>query len=205
MKNSQTSPVSAPLPSLGLLALSVTLITYAVGQSGPIKPPPTSLGTVLLLGGILQIYSSLCARQAGQHSATTIALLPLGLFWLSLVGLEIFPALGFGELPNPAAMVAYLSMWGFYASLLFLNSFRQNHALQTLFGGLMICLLLLALGNLRQNPVFLISGGISGLVAGLAAGYTALAQLCNQGVGRTVLPLGQWQSSLEEEEEQFAP
>ncbi len=205
MKNSMPPAVSAPLPSLGLLALSVTLMTYSIGHIGPIKPPPTSMGTVLLLGGILQIYSSLSTRQTGQHCATTIGMLPLGLFWLSLVGLEIFPELGFGSIPGPSTMVAYLSMWGFYASLLFLNSFRQNHALQTLFGGLMICLLLLALGALRENPVFLISGGVAGLVAGLAAGYTGLAQLCNQGVGRTVLPLGQWQNGLDEEDEQYAP
>ncbi len=186
--------VTPPFPSLGLLALCVTLITYSVGHLGPLKPPPTSLGTVLLLGGILQIYAGLCSRRGGRQATTTVALLPLGLFWLSLIGLEIFPALGFGEPPSPAARVAYLSMWGFYASLLFLNSFQQHRLLQTLFGSLMICLLLLALGSLRENRVFLVSGGVAGLIAGLAAGYTALAQLCNQ-----------WQAALEDEEESFAP
>lgn len=196
--------VSAPTQSLGLLALSVTLLTFSFSQIGPIKPPPTSLGTVLLLGGLLQIYAGLASRQQ-DDSSLSVALLPLGLFWLSLVGMEVFPQLGFGDYPSHAALVAYLSMWGFYVSLLFLNSFRQNRALQCLFGSLMVCLLLSALGSLRDNPVFIISGGISGLVAGLAAGYTALAQLCNQGVGRTIMPLGQWQALPEDNEEQLVP
>jgi hypothetical protein len=132
--------------------------------------------------------------------------MPLGLFWLSLIGFEIFPELGFGRHPSPVAMVAYLSMWGFFAALLFLGSFRQNHALQLIYGALMICLLLLAMGNLKENPLLLLFGSLAGIICGLAAGCTALAQLYQQWFSRTQLPLDKWQSHLDEKtEETLAP
>ena len=179
------------LPSLGLLALALTLLTYALKQTG-LPVPPATLGTVLLLGGGLQLLAALLAR----HSSAGASLLPLGLFWLSLIGFEVFPHLGIGRQPQPAVMVAYLSMWGFFVALLFLGSFRQNRALQVVFGGLMICLLLLALGRMRGNPVLLTGAGLAGIISALAAAYTALAQLCNRGVGRVVLPLGLGRESL---------
>jgi len=81
-------------------------------------------------------------------------------------------------------------MWGFFAAILFLASFRQSRALQLVFGALMCCFLLLALGRLHGNQALLIGGGTAGIISALSAAYTALAQLCNQGAGRRVLPLG---------------
>jgi len=175
-----------PLPSLGLLALALTLLTYSLGQTGLVVPPVGSLAAVLLLGGGLQLLAGLQTRNCYAGAV----LLPLGLFWLSLIGFEVLPALGLGRQPHPVTMVAYLSMWGFFAAILFLASFRQSRVLQLVFGALMVCLLLLALGQFRDNPVFLVSGGICGICSALAAGYTALAQLCKHGFGRAIPPLG---------------
>lgn len=190
-------PSPSSLPCLGLLALALTLFTYALGQTGLVAPPPASLATVLLLGGGLQLLTGVQGRNP-QNAGT---MLPLGLFWLSLIGLDVFPQLGVGSHPQPAVMVAYLSMWSFFAALQFLASSRKSRALQWLFGTLMICLMLLALGNLRGNPVFLISGGFAGICSSLAAGYTALAQLCNQGAGRAILPLGNLANSPDSHQE----
>jgi len=196
-----TQSSSNSLPNLGLLALALTLMTFSLEQTEFIIPPATSLGTILLLGGGLQLMAGLQNRNSNSGAA----LLPLGLFWLSLIGFQVFPDLGFGRQPQPTVMVAYLSMWGFFVAILFLASFRQSRALQLVFGALMICLLLLALGQLRNNPVFLFSGGIAGMIGALAAGYTALAQLCNQGAGRVLFPLGYWRNSLEnDQDEQLA-
>lgn len=184
------------IPSLGLVALAFSAITYAFSQSGYMSTPATTLGTVLLLGGGLQIMAGIRSRQLGSLSATA-TMLPLGLFWLSLIAFEVFPALGYGKPPSAVTMVAYLSMWGLFAAILFLGSFQQSRALQLVFAALMFCLLFLAMGKLRNNPVFLVVGGVSGMVCGLAAGYTALAQLFNQWMGRSIFPIGQWQGTLE--------
>lgn len=193
------------IPSLGLLALALTIITYAFNRAGLIQPPVTSLGTVLLLGGGLQILAGVRTKPAGNATASA-TLLPLGLFWLSLIGFEIFPSLGFGKHPSPVAMVAYLSMWGFFAALLFLASFRQSRALQLVFSTLMICLMLLALGTLKENPVLMLCGSLSGIISGLAAGYTSMAQLYNRWTGRSILPLGNWQTAHDDKvDEPLAP
>lgn len=191
------APSANSLPSLGLLALALTLFTFALGQTGLIIPPASSLATVLLLGGGLQILAGL----QGRNPQAAGTMLPLGLFWLSLIGLKVFPELGVGQAPQPAVMVAYLSMWSFFITLLFLASSRQSRALQWVFGSLMICLMLLALGNLRGNPVFLISGGVVGVFGALAAGYAGLAQLFNHGAGRAVLPLGNLANPPENQQE----
>jgi len=183
---SNRAPTVNFLPGLGLLALALTLFTYSLGQTGLVHPPAGSLATVLLLGGGLQLLAGFQAR----NDYAGAVLLPIGLFWLSLIGFEVFPLLGFGRQPQPAVMVAYLSMWGFFAAVLFLGSFRQSRVLQLVFGALMCCLLLLALGRLHGNPALLIGGGVAGIISALSAGYTALAQLRNQGAGRRILPLG---------------
>ena len=193
------------IPSLGLLALAMTVSSYAFSQIKLLQMPVTSLGTVLLIGGGLQILAGLHSHADGNAAART-TLVSLGLFWLSLIGFEIFPELGFGRHPSPVAMVAYLSMWGFFAALLFLGSFQQNHALQLVYGALMICLLLLAMGTLKENPLLLLFGSLAGIICGLAAGCTALAQLYRQWFRRTRLPLGNWPSHLEDKsDESLAP
>lgn len=193
------------IPSLGLIALALTISTYAFSQTGLYTTPASTLGTVLLLGGGMQIMAGMRSRQYGSLSATA-TMLPLGMFWLSLIGFEVFPQLGFGQTPGAVTMVAYLSMWGLFAAILFLGSFQQSRALQLVFSALMFCLLFLAMGKLRNNPVFLVIGGISGVVCGLAAGYTGLAQLFNQWMGRSIFPIGQWQAQLDpESKEQFTP
>ena len=184
------------IPSLGLIALSLSISTYAFSQTGLYNTPAATLGTVLLLGGGLQIMAGVRSRQFGSLSATA-TMLPLGMFWLSLIGFEVFPRLGFGESPGAVTMVAYLSMWGLFAAILFLGSFQQSRALQLVFSALMFCLLFLAMGKLRNNAVFLVIGGVSGIVCGLAAGYTGLAQLLNQWMGRPIFPIGQWQEHLD--------
>jgi succinate-acetate transporter protein len=175
------------IPSLGLLALALTSITYALDHSGLVQVPTTSLGTVLLLGGGLQLLAGLHTGHSGSVKAST-TLLPLGLFWLSLIGFEVFPTLGFGKAPSTAALVAYLSMWGFFVALLFLGSFRQGRALQLVFATLMICLIFLALGCQKENQLLLLFGSLAGVISGLVAGYTGLVQLYSQWFGRASLP-----------------
>lgn len=201
MNNSPVSSPQSTLPSLGLFALALTLATYAITQMGLVKPPAISLATVLLLGGGLQLLIGMQQRQQPDSTATA-TLLPLGLFWLSLIAFDVFPNLGLGHHPRPVVMVAYLSMWGFFAALLFLASFRQSRALQLVFGTLMICLLLLALSRLRDNPTFHLYGGVAGLISALVAVYTGVAQLCNQNAGRAIFPLGSLPST---DEKQLAP
>ncbi len=186
------------LPNFGLLALASTLAIYVFSLIEPYRPPVFLTGAVFLFGGGIQLLSGIRSQQQGRvYAAAT--LLPLGIFWLSLISYEIFPELGLGRHPNSITMFSFLSLWGLFAALLFLGSFRQNLAAQTLYGTMMFSFLALAMDHLRDDQVFLLLGCITGIFASFVAVYMVVAQSCNHFVGREVLPLGHWYVAEEEE------
>lgn len=191
-----TRRFSCALPPLGLLALAPTIGLYTLVRADIIHISPSLLGLVLMLGGATQISAGLNARQRGNHNGSA-ALIPLGFFWISLLGFYVFPTLGLGHSPSPVAMTSYMTMWGLFAAILYLGSFRQSKVIQILFGSLMICMLSLGLAEIRGNSVFLYCAAISGSISGLTALYAGFAQVLNRRMQRTIMPLGGWQGNLD--------
>ena len=179
------------LPSLGLLSLAVTLAAYILNLSDYYQPPVCVTGTILLFGGGLQLFLGVWSHKQGRV-CSACALLPLGIFWLSLISYEVFPALGLGSHPNPVTMFSFLSLWGLFLAVLFLGSFRQSVAIQTLYGFMMFSFAALAMDHLRADNVFLLIGCSTGIIASLVALYIALAKNINQLFKRRLLPLGEW-------------
>ena len=88
-------------------------------------------------------------------------------------------------------MAAYLALWGIFTAVMFLGTFRLNRALQVVFGTLTILFFLLAIGDATAaSATFKHATGYEGIVCGLAAIYTGLAQVLNELAGKIVLPLG---------------
>jgi succinate-acetate transporter protein len=82
-------------------------------------------------------------------------------------------------------------MWGLFTAVMFVGTFRLNRALQFVFGSLTILFALLAVGDFTDaSPEFKHFTGYEGLVCGLSAIYTGLAQILNELYGKIVLPLG---------------
>ncbi len=198
MSTSLQSSQQNKLPNLGLLALAATLAIYVFSQIEPYRPPAIITGAVLLCGGCLQLLSGIRSQQQGRVYASA-TLLPLGIFWLSLISYEIFPELGLGRHPNPITMFSFLSLWGLFVAILFLGSFRQSLAAQALYGTMMFSFLALAMNHLRDDQVFLLLGGITGICASVIAVYMFLAQSYNHFAGREVFPLGHWYVAGDEE------
>lgn len=179
------------LPSLGLLALAITLAVYLLNLSGYMHPPVYIMGAVLLFGGVLQIVIGFWSHKQGRV-CSACALLPLGIFWLSLISYEFFPAIGLGTHPNQLTMFFYLSLWGLFLATLFLGSFRQSVAIQTLYGLMMFSFSALAMDHLRADNIFMIIGCCTGIAASVVALYIALAENLNHLFHRTLLPMGEW-------------
>ncbi len=179
------------LPTTGLLALAATLTIYILSLIEPCKPPVHITGIILLGGGCLQLLTGIRSQQQGQAYAAA-TLLPLGIFWLSLISYEISPQLGVGRHPDSITMFSFMSLWGLFVAILFLASFRQSVAIQTLYGAMMFFFLALAMDHLRDDRVFLYLGCSVGLFASLVAVYMVIAQGYNRIRGRVVLPLGEW-------------
>jgi hypothetical protein len=73
---------------------------------------------------------------------------------------------------------------------MFFGTLKTNRALQFVFMSLAILFFLLALGDAMESESIKRIAGIEGIICGLSAVYTALAQVLNEAHGRTVLPLG---------------
>jgi len=163
-------------PILGLLALATTLSVYIGLRGGVLQPSALVAGALLTGGGVIQLMTGIRSHQQGSHFAAA-TLFPLGIFWLSLISYDIFPALGIGRHPNNLTMFCYLSLWGFFMAVLFLGSFRQVLIIQVLYGSMMFSFMALAIDHLRSDQVFLFLGCLTGTFASLAAVSMAWA-LC---------------------------
>ena len=188
--------LSAGGPALGYLALGPTVGLFTLNHAGATAIAPEIMTLVLLIGGAMQIIAGLQARQSGELAGAA-AFIPLGLFWFSLIGLYQMPAMGIGHVSSPLNMLIYLTMWGLFVAIFYLGSFQQNRALQLVFSMLMISLLLMAVSEIRDNPVFDSAAAAAGVGSGLAALYTGLAKWVNHGLGRVLLPVGPVSSPLE--------
>lgn len=195
------APLSRPAAegsALGYLALAPSVFLFTLDHAGLLSVAPEILTWILLLGGALQLAAGLRARQAGQM-ATAAVFLPLGLFWFSMVGFCLLPAMGIGRAPTALQLLVYLTLWGLFAALLYLGSFRSSRVLQLVFCSLMISLLLMAVSAIRDNLVFDGAAAIAGAVCGLGSLYSGLAACLNRGCGRELLPLGRLTLALEDE------
>jgi hypothetical protein len=198
MSVSSSSVSSLELPGPPLVALALSLIIYLLSLLGPNRPPVLLTGIILVCGAAVQLMYALYSQQRGD-TRTAAILLPFGIFWLSLVSYDVFPELGLGRHPGAITMFSYLSLWGLFAAILFLGSFRKSLAVRILYGALMFSLLSLAMDHLRDDGVFLLFGCLSGFVSSLTAVYIATAQAVNQRLQRDIVPLGHWNGMIEED------
>ena len=177
-----------PAP-LGLLGFGMTTVLLNFHNAGLYGLGSMILAMGIFYGGFAQIIAGIMEWKKNNTFGTT-AFLSYGLFWHSLVALLILPKMGWGDAPSSSAMAAYLFMWGIFTTVMFVATFKLNRALQVVFGSLAILFFLLAIGDLSGNSIVKIIAGIEGIICGLSAVYTGLAQVLNEVFKKTILPLG---------------
>jgi len=179
-----------PAP-LGLLGFGMTTVLLNLHNAGCFELNSMILAMGLCYGGTAQVFAGIMEWKKGNTFATT-AFISYGFFWLSLVALVLLPKL----IPtvtstNETALAAYLAIWGLFTAVMFLGTFRLSRALQLVFGTLTVLFFLLAIGDFTgASAGFKHATGWEGVVCGLLAIYTGLAQVLNELAGKTVLPLG---------------
>ncbi len=177
-----------PAP-LGLMGFGMTTVLLNLHNAGVYELGTMILAMGIFYGGVAQVIAGIMEWKKKNTFATT-AFCSYGLFWLTLVGLVLMPKMGLGKAPETSAMVAYLLMWGVFTSIMFIGTLRLNRALQFIFGSLALLFFLLALGDGTGSSAIKHIAGYEGIICGLSAIYTALAQVLNEVYGRTVAPLG---------------
>jgi uncharacterized protein len=177
-----------PAP-LGLMAFGMTTVLLNIHNAGFYEMNTMILAMGIFYGGLAQVIAGIMEWKKNNTFGLT-AFLSFGLFWLTLVGLIVFPEwMGVGG-PDKVAMGWYLMAWGVFTGLMFIGTLRLNRALQTVFLGLTVLFVLLAIGDWTGNATITKIAGWEGIFVGLAAVYASIAQVWNELYGRVVLPIG---------------
>ena len=179
-----------PAP-LGLLGFGMTTVLLNLHNAGFYELNSMILGMGIFYGGIAQVIAGIMEWKKKNTFATT-AFISYGFFWLTFVALVVLPKIVTGIVPaKPEAMAAFLGLWGIFTAVMFVGTLKLSRALQFVFGSLTVLFFLLVAVKLGENPALEHFTGYEGILCGLSAIYTGLAQVLNELYGRTVLPLGQ--------------
>jgi succinate-acetate transporter protein len=183
-----TTANPAPLGLLGFGMTTVLLNIHNAGYSG--------LGSAILsmgvfFGGFAQIFAGWMEWKKG-NTFGTVAFTSYGLFWLTFVGLVVWPGVGSAgvEATSNGLLGWYLFLWGLFTLAMFVGTLRISRSLQVVFGTLLVLFWLLAAAKWSGSGVVGRIAGWEGIVCGLSAIYGASAQVLNEVYGKVVLPLG---------------
>ena len=182
-----------PAP-LGLMGFGMTTVLLNLHNAGAYGLDSMILAMGIAYGGLAQVIAGVMEYKKG-NTFGTVAFTSYGLFWLSLVILKVFPAMNLWETPSNYAMAAYFFMWGLFTFTMFFGTLKANRAIQFVFMSLAILFFLLTIkemmvawdltGIAEINTVL----GIEGVICGLSAVYTAMAEVLNEAHGKTILPI----------------
>jgi succinate-acetate transporter protein len=179
-----------PAP-LGLMGFGMTTVLLNLHNAGFYPLGSMILAVGLAYGGLAQVIAGIMEYKRG-NTFGTLAFSSYGLFWWSLVILLLLPRslLYYQiEMPTNDAMAAYFFMWGLFTFIMFFGTLKANRAVQFVFMSLAILFFLLTAKELTGNADLGIITGYEGIICGLSAVYTALAEVLNETHGKTVLPL----------------
>ena len=178
---------SNPAP-VGLMGFGMTTVLLNLHNAGLFSLGTMILGMGIFHGGLAQFIAGIMEWKKG-NTFGTLAFMSFGAFWLSLVALLVMPAMGWSNAPQTSAMVAYLSIWGIFTAVMFIGTIKLNRALQFIFASLALLFFLLAIADATGNATIKLIAGYEGIICGLSAIYTALAQVLNEVYGKTVAPI----------------
>jgi succinate-acetate transporter protein len=174
---------------LGLFGFGMTTVLLNIHNAGFFEMNSMILAMGIFYGGIAQVIAGVLESKKNNTFGMT-AFISYGFFWLTLVALILMPKWGWIPATSTDALATYLLLWGIFTGLLFIGTLRLNRALQFVFATLTILFFLLAIGDYTGNAAIKTFAGYEGIVCGLSAIYTGIANLLNEVYGKTVLPIG---------------
>ena len=181
--------VTANPGPLGLMAFGMTTVLLNLHNAGFYGLNSMIIGMGIFYGGIAQVIAGIMEWKKNSTFGMT-AFLSYGLFWLTLVGLIVFPEWMGVDGPDDVSMGWYLMAWGIFTGLMFIGTLRINRSLQVVFFTLTILFVLLAIGDWTGNAMITKIAGYEGIIVGLSAVYGSIAQVWNELYGKVMLPIG---------------
>jgi uncharacterized protein len=194
IRDIKVTDLSANPAPLGLMGFGMTTVLLNIHNAGFYGMNAMILSMGFFYGGLAQVIAGMMEWKKGNTFGTT-AFTSYGLFWLTLVGINLLPKIeiykGFATTPFP--MAAYMFMWGLFTLVMFIGTLKGAKALSIVFLALAILFFLLAvafnLGVEGAGAGILRIAGYEGIFTGLAAIYTGLGQVLNEAYGKKIIPL----------------
>ncbi len=194
IRDIKVTDLSANPAPLGLMGFGMTTVLLNIHNAGFYGMNAMILSMGFFYGGLAQVIAGMMEWKKGNTFGTT-AFTSYGLFWLTLVGINLLPKIeiykGFATTPFP--MAAYMFMWGLFTLVMFIGTLKGAKALSIVFLALAILFFLLAvafnLGVEGAGAGILKIAGYEGIFTGLAAIYTGLGQVLNEAYGKKIIPL----------------
>jgi len=160
------------LPVLGLFSYSFTVACYALDKLPTFSINLHLLAIIIMIGAVGQISAGLNALKSRPLRA--IAFTGFGLFWLSILALDILPRAGYGSMPGSVPMMGYFAMWGMF-SLIICQGFDQlTRTCRTVFAMMTAFLLMLAMAHAADNTAILHGAALVGLTSSLPGFYLGM-------------------------------
>jgi uncharacterized protein len=183
------SDTTANPGALGLLAFGLTTVILNLHNAGFFAMGSAVFAMGIFYGGIAQVIAGIMEWKKNNTFGMT-AFISYGFFWIVLVFMLLMPALGWTGALDKMSLVWYLALWGLFSLVMFVITLRLSKALQLVFGLLVLLFFLLVIGNATGNETILHIAGIEGVLCGLSAMFTGLAEVMNEVYKENVINLG---------------
>ncbi len=179
----QPTKKANPAP-LGLLGFGMTTVLLSLHNADVLALDGVTLAMGIFVGGLAQVLAGIMEYKNG-NTFGTVAFTLYGMFWLTFVATHagIEGMSGSGE-----TLGTWLLLWGILTLFLFIGTLKGRKSLMFVFATLTVTFFLLSAGNLGSVDGLVMAGGAVGVVCGLAAMYTAFAEVLAEQHGREILP-----------------
>lgn len=179
-----------PAP-LGLAAFGLTTLLLSLSLAGIFGPELeyAVIPLAIAFGGTIQLVAGIFEYREG-NTFGMVAFLSYGAYWWWFGLHLLFQFTGWTPDVGATAFGMVLVGWGIFTAFMWVGTFKLNWALWTVFALLTLTFLALGIADITGNGGLGTIGGYIGILTGLAALYTAAAEVINWSFDDDVLPIG---------------
>lgn len=181
--------IANPAP-LGLMGFGLSTILLNIHNAGFAQLSVAIVAMGIFYGGLAQFVAGLFEFKRGNTFGAT-AFTSYGLFWFSLVGIWLIPAIGSVVATPESFLGYYFAVWGIFTVFMFIGTLKASRGDQVVFATLSLLFILLSITKFTGSESLLHITGIEGIICGSSAVYVGVATIVNTQFGRTLLPIGE--------------